>query len=448
MFGLNKRGKRAPSTKTVLLDTIRMLPNPQRSHASELWILTCYINFDRVAELIKIVKQERNIDYVFLMFNASEAYRFGVNSTLSKLDRIVRSYEKDSVAVEWRAISTGDTGLMHAKAYGFLQRAKKTNSVTSGFVLISSGNFTSSGFHTASNIELGYFSKQIDDLRRFESIYDYLWENRAVDIKPKLDDCEDILFYFSLLSYGVFLYKWTADINSMTGVKYGFTDDAMEELKGVPTNPLLVDLNARAERASFTVSYLNFADLPRKAFPREFSGMYTVETFIGRWCPTPVWREVKNCISKDLDVFIKKFRSATTPKKLEQAKRRIQQDSSDLYDQDLIRGPVNIERWETRIKNLRRDEDRLRRLHIGYEVFSMPYDYSDSANIEKLYESFENTLASIQKPINESLYLIKKRSLDAIESWSLSQFDLTLEEKRRLRNKFRENSGKTGTDHV
>lgn len=436
LFGLNKRGKKSPSAKKVFLETIGELDVPEYEYDNELWLLTCYINFNTVSDLIDKVRNKKNISSVYLMFNVAEAYKTGTSEVSKILKNISNLCESNSIDFQWRAISTNDSSIMHAKGYAFFQRKQETNEVTDGFHLVTSSNFTKSGFQTASNIELGYFSKKLEDLKKFERIYDYLWNNNSVELTSEFSDIEETLFHFALLSYGVFLHKWGGNINNLTGIKYDFTDDARKQLTGQPVNPLLISLNARAERASFTVPYLDFSNLPEKVFPIDFTKTYCVQTYLGWWCPKPVWNMVNKYISKDLDNFIKEFNKSTSKDNIDSAKKQIKLESKELNKQGLIKGEINLDGWERRIRNLKEDKERLRRLHIGYEEFEMPYNCSDKYNIKRLYESFESTLDSVQKPVNEGLFLVKKRSIDAMESLKLSEYELSKEEKRTLKNKF------------
>jgi len=52
----------------------------------------------------------------------------------------------------------------------------------------------------------------------------------------------------------------------------------------------------------------------------------------------------------------------------------------------------HLESWARRIRTLRDSQERLARLHTGYEAFPMPYDAQSTSEIEDLYESFELSL--------------------------------------------------------
>ncbi len=418
------------TTKEAFLNALSELPNP-KVNKHELQIVTCYINFNTLYLLIKSSIKKIKLTDVYLMFNIGEVYRIGQNKTISSLKRIENFCSSNSINFQWQTVSGSKGNPVHAKGYAIFQKAKKKYWV---FVLVTSSNLTRRGFDIAGNIELGYLTREKHDFEEFQKIHNYLWKNNAVDIKDVSENNK--LFPYALLSSGIFLYKWNLNIRNLTGIKYDFTDNAKNQLRGNPKDPILKSLNTRLDTDSHTAQYLDFSNLPQKSFPKDFTKKYTVECYLGYWCPMTVWKIVEKNLEKDLEEFINQFKEATSEDNILEAKEQAERDLTALYGRGLIKKKTNLDKWIQKIKNLRRDKERLRRLHNGYEDFKLPYDYIDKENIKELYESFENTLNSLKQPINERLFLIKMKAFEAIEKNSLESLNISSDEKSKLIEKF------------
>ena len=354
------------------LDRIR-----QRRH--ELWILTCYVEFDLVEEYVEYLLKSIRITDVYLAFNFSEIYKDGPNNTAERLKKITDRLDEKGISFEWKALASSK--LVHSKGYALIQRYK--GAVSGGVVLTTSANYTVPGFK-GGNVEIGYLSTKRKDVHNFEKAYDYLWDELGSDIDSAVFKQEEYLLKFALLSSGLFLHKWSGSLSQQIAIRYELTPLAKE--KGAIA-PELAAVGFEAGD-TFTRQVLNMSELPAKEIPRSFITRFTIETFWGRWCPIDAW----DALSKSFEgssQFIQQFKDATEESALIDAKEKANAVQFDLIAKGLIK-PVNenhLENWAARIQELRSNHRRLERLHIGYEAHELPYEIDQKPEVQELFDS-------------------------------------------------------------
>lgn len=355
----------------------------QRRH--ELWILTCYVEFDLVEEYADYLHKNIRITDVYLAFNFSEIYKSGPSSTAEKLIQVTNRLKKKGIHFEWKALASSK--LVHSKGYALIQRSN--GAVSGGVVLTTSANFTVPGFK-GGNIEIGYLSTKNKDINDFETTYDYLWDNLGNEIDSAIFKQEKYLLKFALLSSGLFLHKWSGNLSQQIGIRYELTPLAKE--KGTIA-PELAAVGFEAGD-TFTRHVLNMSELPAKEIPRSFITRFTIETYWGRWCPIDAW----DALSKSFEganQFIQQFQSATEESVLGDAKEKAFAVQNDLVTKGLIK-PVkedHLENWITRIQELRSNHRRLQRFYIGYEAHELPYTIEQNL-------IFKTCLIALWKPLN------------------------------------------------
>lgn len=385
---LNK--KHGMSAGGLIAETAKSLKKiRQRRH--ELWILTCYVEFDLVEKYVDDLLKYIRITDVYLAFNFSEIYKDGPNNTADRLLDITNHLEEKGVNFEWKALASSK--LVHCKGYALIQRSG--GAVMGGFVLMTSANYTAPGFN-GTNVEIGYLSTKKKDIKDFVSAYDDLWEELGSDIDSAVFKQQEYLLKFALLSSGLFLHKWSGSLSQQIGIRYKLTPLAKE--KGAIA-PELAAVGFEAGD-TFTRQVLNMSELPAKEIPSLFITRFTIETFWGRWCPVDAWNALRKNIG-GASQFIQKFSAATEERALIEAKEEAIAVQKDLIAKGLIK-PVDenhLESWVTRIRELRSNDKRLERLYIGYAAHDLPYAIDQKSEVQELFESLMEAI-ELSKALN------------------------------------------------
>lgn len=394
--------------KALSLDRVK-----QRRH--ELWILTCYVEFDIIEEYVDHLLNSVRVTDVYLAFNFSEIYKYSPSNAAKKLSEIKNRLGKKGINFGWKALASSK--LVHSKGYALIQRSN--GAVSGGFVLTTSANFTTPGFK-GENIEIGYLSTKKKDIKDFEKVYDYLWKELGSEIDSAVFKQEEYLLKFALLSSGLFIHKWSGSLSQQLGIKYELTPLAKEKGSIAP------ELAAVGFEAgdTFTRQVLSMSELPAKEIPSSFIARFTIETYWGRWCPLHAW----NALSKSFEgasQFIKQFEIATKESALIDAKKNALAVQDDLVKKGLIK-PVkenHLENWAARIIELRSNHRRLERFYIGYEVHELPYAIDQKPEIQELFDSLMEAIE-----LSKSTNIAKEKVIAAIAKSNTNFLALSSEE--------------------
>lgn len=368
---------------TALLSAIEPFErNRQRRH--ELWVLTCYISLPVVKKFLIKLKESIRVTDCYLSFNFSEIFKEGPSATEERLGEIRKWCKRFKINFEWRALSS--SSLVHSKGYAVIQRVN--GDITAGATLVTSANFTESGFF-GGNVEFGYISTKKRDAKEFEECYDELWDKFGSPIDLEKVKEQDYLLKYSVLASGVFLHKWSGSLSQLVGIKYSLTEEAKERGSIAPE---LQELGFESGD-TFTRQVLPLKELPAKEIPRQFITSFTIETYWGRWCPKEAWNAIKQRL-RGADPFISAFKNATTSKKMDEIMKEAKETQEKLVKRELIKEVPSdhIERWRERINNLRDNEGRLERLFTGYEGHVLPYEFEHTAQVNELFDSLLETI--------------------------------------------------------
>ena len=350
--------------------------------------MTCYIDFDLIEECISELIRDIRLTRVYLAFNYSEIYKYGPRKT----ERILRSIQDNlgqTIRFKWKAIASSH--LMHAKAYALVQQSGDT---ANGVLLVTSANFTRPGFE-GDNIEICYRSSSIQDIREFQDTYRVLWDEFGRGLDSSILREEQYLLEYALLASGKFIHKWSFNIRQEIGIRYALTERA-KKLGTVPPN--LAEIGFETTADTFTRQVIEWDDLPRKEVPRSFIVRFTIETFWGRWCPTDAWNILCRTFG-DADESIRKFRAATKRRLVVKKKRDALKVQCDLIEEGWIEpvGEDHLERWATRVSELRAEERKLRHYFVGYEAHDLPYQIEQKKEIRELYRNLEEEAEASKK---------------------------------------------------
>lgn len=385
----------------IIIENIKSLYK-KRQKRHEFRILSCYIDLDLIKNITSQLIKEVRLTDIYLSFNFAEIYKYGPKNTKAKLLSIKNNLNKKDINFEW--ISLASSNFVHSKGYALMQRTG--DDISGGVVLTTSANFTNPGF-TGKNIELGYISTKKKDIRSFESIYDYLWDTLGCTLDSAIFKQEKYLLKYAVLSSGLFLHKWSGSLSQQVGIKYELTPHAKE--KG-SIAPELAALGFQSGD-TFTRQVLNMDRLPQKEVPSLFITRFTIETYLGRWCPADAW----NLLSKSFEgatEFIQQFQEVTKNSTLEQVTKEALAVQDELVKKNLIKPVKNdyLEKWANRILELRSNYRLLERFYTGYDVHALPYSAEHKTDIEELFNNLEETIT-----LSKATNIAKDKARSAID---------------------------------
>lgn len=395
----------------------------KKIHRHELWIITCYININLIGELAEIIKKSIKLTDVYVVFDISEAHKNGIENTIQEFDALRNALSKLKISIEYRALDT--SGLSHCKGYALYQRVN--DEITGGIVVITSANFTKSGFCGHKNIELGYTTQRKSDLLNFESIYNSIWNDYGVEsLDPELAINDEHSLQFALLQGGIFLHKWEGSISQQIGLRYYLTDKAKTQRSIIDG---IEGLGIEAED-TITHQILNLTNLPKKALPRTFTRKFTIDTNWGRWCPSTFW-DYALPLMGDFPKFQESFAEITTEDKLNEALLNVRATQNKLIKENIIKPihPDTLVQWKRKILTFQNSKSKLERLFTGYSPSPMPFDILNTKEISKLFNSL---IESIELSSNKNLAM--RKFLQAYESRRVSDLVASTEDLINIHN--------------
>ena len=405
-------------------------------HRHELLILSCYVNFDSIRSLIEKIADEVNLMPVVVLFDYNEVFKLGAAETAKRLNYMAGGLQRRTrpVSLEWGAVGMPSGTLIHAKGYAIVQR-NASGELVGGTLLTGSANLTQRGFGLSeggpANVELGYITARQADIKAFVDIFEKL--HASEDFRKDLSLLEfdgPEQFKYALLSSGVFLSKWSGNLNALVGMRFPLSQESRRVV--AVTAPELRRRGFDTEQNTLTKNYLDLSgESLRKQFPRQFTRDYTIETSIGRWCPKPVWDVVEELLTDEHAEFLDAFRRAASDERLDQASDVAESDLQFLIERKLVRPTTGlVERWTAKLKNLRDQEERLRRIWRGYSAFPFPFPFRrDDALAFEVYDSLRDSIDSSRR----SNFAIEKVE-DCEESNSLRKLFLTSDDRTKLKD--------------
>lgn len=387
----------------------------KRKH--DIYIMTCYINLEKIKYLIDIISDELKIENVYLQFDYSEVWSHGIDVFCKYIKNLIDYYS--IIDINFVVYCQSSQSLMHAKSYAIIQ--KRGDEVDSGIVLITSANATYHGI-TGRNIEIGYVANDIEDVNIYLNIFNDLNKRNYVDIFDNNAKHYAYLFKFMLLSSGVFIHKWSGSLAQSVGIKYDVTD-SLRQSGGIKI-PYELERAGFKTGDTFTRQILNLDKLPERMISRAFISKFTIETYWGRWCPKAAW-DIATKDGSESDLFFSKFKEMTTKEKLLKIKLEASDTQSDLISSGYIEevSEDHLDNWISRINDLREDVRKLDKFFCGYSAHPLPYRVEQKSEIKDL---FDNLLESSNSAKKKSL--IKNQVIAVCKTKKLNKIHISRED--------------------
>jgi hypothetical protein len=422
-----------PTLHEIIVEAAAELPRRnQRRH--ELRIVTCYVDFGAVKQLIKEMSDVIKLRSIFLMFEYMDIFRSDrrPNAAQKELESLRAWCRRHDMDFDGTPVRVG--ALMHAKAYAITQE-DSSRTLVGGLAFVSSGNATHRGLgfgQQQPNVELTTSTTTLKGVREFLRVWDTIAKSQK-DMSSAAANEDEYARKFALFSTGVFLHKWAIPFGSQTAIRYGLTEAGRNGIIQIEQEfkDQFDDLDRETLSRQPLSRYGGVNTKVGKPLPPHFTRMYTIDTLLGRWCPSDVWSTVERIVDEDegFTDFVNKLKSAATPEKLDNVVRQEANFERALVDRGFIEGDEGRqERWKSKVVELSNNEEKLRRIFCDMDAFRMPYDYANRADVETLFDSLTQ---SIELRTNGSVVGDKVRS--TIEKKSLDCLSLSGEERKKLR---------------
>lgn len=286
------------------------------------------------------------------------------------------------------------TRLFHSKAIQIVRISEKKPV----FSAILSANCSINGYY-AKNIEVCNYHNKKNELSACDNVINEISKKSKIfSPKEKLEKNDSIKF--DILSSGVFIHKWNSTINQLTKFTIEITNKKSEFGSDREIRKWGIE-----ESKSLTMNVLNFKEIKQVDINSAFFKDYTIESFIGRWCPKILWDTIYSRSAKllDIDAYIQDFNVLTNNYNLDAGVDLLEERLNYLFANDYIEKSSfeKIQTWKDKIVEIREDFDKYaERFLFGYYSFDMPYDVSNTNGVNELFESIISS-AKVSRNKNE-----------------------------------------------
>ncbi|MDD2997590.1 MAG: hypothetical protein PHV05_00935 [Candidatus Riflebacteria bacterium] len=403
--------------------------NADKRKRYDLWLLTCYLDHGALKETITRLADKIKIGSIYVAYDVTEIYRQG-GKFFSSASVNIETCAKEIGAKNIHLFSIhGQNGeLFHGKAYGIIP-TDQDFSANKGLVALTSANLTYPGILGKGNVEIAYFSDSTQLVKQFRDQFNSICATLCIENEKILANNCQRLRHYEILSGGVFLNKWPGSFKSETALRFKLSKECQKLIE--IGDQELRDLGLNIEKGSLTRHLISSIDIPRKSLPKSFLKDFTIETYIGRFCPSSIWDFVEAIHKKDFNSFKLQVADVTSREKLDSYCMQALEIQKKLVARSLTLSTDkdHVDRWRHKVFSLACDDVRLGRLYNGCEQFSIPYRYEDKHEVKKLFGSLE-----------ESISLKRKKNLAARkvkEANQSGQSELTINEKMSIQRVFR-----------
>ena len=377
----------------------------------KFYIHTCYFSVDAAKELISNVRSSIDITEIQIYIDKREAIKISYDG----LDEFVKNFRGIDVKL-W--IVNADR-LFHSKAYAVVCESEGT--IQSGSLVVGSGNLTEPGI----TMPLGNIESFLDtqDIRVIE---EFIAQSKKLEFYeytklPELIRHDKLQLYYSIISCGRFVHKWTDSITQYLSVRYNLNENGKDRMG----DPSIKAAGFDIESATINKSYFRY----ESPFEIDIDGLfmnYGIETHLGFWIPKSILDDLtrkdnnfeifKSDIERELNVQLKGIKS-------EIAKNYEKLIELDVIDKTEAEAPDEI--FEKKVKELLINQTKLKRLYTKIFDFDFPYEPGYQEFDDSVRDTFSEIkeLSSVRKRKNKSM----KTILHCINNKSTKEFNVVLQ---------------------
>ena len=383
---LNIRSKK----RGLIIERLRRA-DMRRSH--KLYIHTCYFSVDAAKKLISDVRSAISITEIQIYIDKREAIKISYDG----LNEFVKSFRGIDVKL-W--IVNADK-LFHSKAYAVVCESEET--IQSGSLVVGSGNLTEPGI----TMPLGNIESFLDtqDVRVIEEFIAQSKKLECYDYTklPDLVRHDKLQLYYSIISCGRFVHKWTDSITQYLSVRYNLNENGKNRIGDQSITAAGFDIDS----ATISKSYFRY----ESPFEIDIDGLfknYGIETHLGFWIPKSVLDDLtrnddnfdkfKSDLKREIKVNLKDI-------KTEIAKNYGSLIALDVIDKNGSEDPAVI--FEKKTKELLNNQTKLKRLYTKISDFDFPYE----AGFQEFDDAVRETFLEIKE-----LSIARKRRNKAMKT--------------------------------
>lgn len=392
----------------LIIDRLR---RADMRRAYKLYIHTCYFSVDAAKELISNVRSSIDIMEIQIYIDKREAIKISYSS----LNEFVMYFR----GIEVKLWIVNADKLFHSKAYAVV--CESDGIIQSGSLIIGSGNLTEPGI----TMPMGNIESFLDtqDIRVIE---EFIAQSKKLDVYeytklPEYIRHDKLQFYYSIISCGRFVHKWTDSITQYLSVRYNLNENGKARMG----DQAIKDAGFDIESATINKSYFKY-DSP---FAIDIDGLfmnYGIETHLGFWIPKIILDDLT-----EKDNSFETFKSDMVREiniKIKTIKSEITKNYETLINLDVIdeiESESPDEKFEKKVNELLGNQTKLKRLYTKIYDFNFPYDPGYQEFDDAVKDTFAEIkeLSNVRKRKNKSM----KTVLHCIENKNTKEFNDFLE---------------------
>ena len=364
----------------------------------DLYLISCYIDKQFPFDFIKSIVNTVNLKNINIYIDRNEVYRVGQKEIKKLLKRIKISISMRGLELNVNLCCVkGYPGIFHSKAY-MLINYDSSNEIKDGAIVVGSANLSKKGLsNIKGNFETLIGLKSKSDLKKFTTAIEDLNSSNALVDFDNISSFQDITienefsWQYSILKSGYFVHRWSNNLRNELSVKFYLSKQGQ---KTVQTDELK-ELGFSVETKTISKNYFKFS------FPKVYLGnvkdflkFHGLETYMGHWIPKAALTINDN---DEFNSFKKKLEAELYEQK-EDIKRRIFEDREKLLSLELILPSYQSKMFtDKHIQNLLSNQLTLYRIYTKYHISEFSLDYSQTEEIDQIYEELISTLESKKK---------------------------------------------------
>ena len=232
----------------------------------------------------------------------------------------------------------------------------------------------------------------------------------------EFENTDEFNFKYALLQEGRFIHKWTDNLRQSLSVRYKLNENGRQCIG----DDTFRNIGFNIDAATISKSYFDF-EQPNLEHTENLAKNYGVETCLGYWIPKQALETL--LFEKNGFEYFKETLKNQLNQRIEDIKEKINKDLKHLMDNNLIDKPnLNpAESFESKMRELLKNELKLKRIFSKYEIFSLPYDIGQKKEIENLFDEILDLIKSRSRKnitmkafleLIEMKNLMKKVSMD------------------------------------
>jgi len=259
-----------------------------------------------------------------------------------------------------------------------------------GFVIITSGNFTESGFNN--NIEIASVTCNHSSLCHYTEVFEKIKSQYIVSQK-EIEKQKRLHAAISIISLGTFYHDWDKSFDLRFRLKFSQEERDRLKKESHEKNQERYGEYTPEERKTISLDPINiksiFEQYPQPVPPSVW-GSYSVETILGQWIPYDISQLIEEEVNQSLKVSYEMIKELTTSLQMDEYVKKLRKDVSNFLDKGIIDENSDsysaIDSWKKKIEKISKDDSILRLLIFGYEKIQLSLDNLDSKTILQIFD--------------------------------------------------------------